>query len=195
MLWKSDPNKLALKIHERIISEKRDVTYSELEAMAKAKNIDLNVFDAALARLHRSKKVKQRMKGGDIMYTAIAKPKKKEKPRKSCLVQITLISSPYFEAQIYPLSDFKREKDVLYRSGAVVTPGYGENRIWFCPTDIGLENDDLPLPLDSETINAFPQIPDWDLSWMFLRPDEMLEFKARAKNMPLHMMKKIHKKK
>lgn len=193
MDWKEDPHKLALKIRDRLEKEKTDVTYTELAQIAEDKDIDIDIFDMALTKLHNSKKVKKRVKGGDIVYTAVPRPKKKEIKGKECLVQITLISSPYFEAQIYPLSDFKREDDTLYRLGAVVTPGYGENRIWFKPTDIGLPNDDLPLP--AHAIKAPMPFPEIDYSHIFLRPEEMKQFKADMKGIPLFMVKKYKTKK
>lgn len=191
MEWKTDANLLAVKIHKRI-EEAGEISYSALEKIATDKNIDLNVFDTAITRLHRSKKVTQRTKGDDILYKAVPKAKKKTKPAKECLVTINDQSSPYFEAVICPLSDFKKEDGVLYRYAAVLSPGFGTNRIWFKPTDIGLPKNDLPLPAQSQDIEEMP-FPEIDMSYLMLRPSEMLEFKAQMKGMPVHVMKQLKK--
>lgn len=189
--WKTDPNLLSVKIHARIESG-GEISYSELEKIATVKDIDLNVFDAAITRLHRSKKVKQRTKGEEIYYKAVPKPKRKTIPAKQCLVEITKKKSPFYGAMVYPLDEFKCEGKVLYRYGAVATPGYGENRIWFSPTDIGLAKDDLPLPAHTQHVEQMP-FPEIDMSWIVLRPSEMLEYKAQMKGMPLYMMKQLKK--
>ncbi len=192
MDWKTDHNLLAKKIFKRLESD-GELSYSDLENIAIEHEIKLNTFDAALAKLHRFKQVKQRTKGDEIYYKAIAKPVKAKKPAKECLFEITLISSPYFGATVCSLRRFKREDDTLYVECAVLTPKFGTNRIWVCPKDIGLPNNDLPLPTEAaEGEIPFPEI---DMSMIFLRPAEMLEYKAAAKGIPLHMMKKIHKKK
>lgn len=190
MDWKTDKNLLAKKILERIESTKDEISYSDLEKIATEKSIDLNIFDAAINTLHRFKKVTQRSKGEEIYYKAVPKPKSKRKLAKQCLVEITKKTSPFYGALVYPLDEFKKEKKVLYRYGAVVTPGYGENRIWFSPTDIGLAKDDLPLPAEAEHVEEMP-FPEIDMSYLTLRPSEMLEFKAQMKGMPVHMMKRI----
>jgi len=192
MDWKTDSILLAKKILSRIESSDGEVSYSDLEKIAIEKDIDLNIFDAAITKLHRFKKVTQKTKGDEIYYKAVLKLKKERKPAKQCLVKITLISSPYFDAVVCPLRRFKRENDTLYVECALLTPKFGTNRIWVCPKDIGLPNNDLPLP--AEAIEAPMPFPEWDLSWIMLRPDEMLEYKAAAKGIPLHMMKRIHKK-
>lgn len=74
--WQTDPNKLAWKMLAYIEKEDRDVTYSELEKRALLHNIDLSLLDVALGLLHKHAKVKQRVKGGDIVYCSA-----KEKPR------------------------------------------------------------------------------------------------------------------
>ena len=190
--WKTDHNLLSKKILERIAKSKAEVSYSDLEQVAVDKGIDLNIFDAAITKLHKFKKVTQRTKGEEIYYKAVPKPKRKTKPAKQCLVKITNKKSPYYEAMIFPLGEFKREGKVLYRYGAVCTPGYPDNRIWFCPKDVGLKNNDLPLPV-GEAENKMP-FPEIDMSWIVLRPKEMLEFKAQMKGIPAYMMKRIHKK-
>lgn len=192
MNWKEDSNLLAKKILARIESSKDEVSYSDLEKIAIEKDIDLNIFDAAVTKLHKFKKVTQRLKGEEIYYKAVPKPKSTRKPAKQCLVQITLISSPFFKATVCPLSGFKKENDTLYRECAVLTPGFGTNRMWMCPADIGLPNNDLPLPVGADD-SPIP-FPEIDMSMIFLRPAEMLEYKAAAKGIPLHMMKRIHRK-
>lgn len=187
MEWKTDHRLFAKKILAKIEESEDPVTYTSLQERSIEKGISLDVLDAALEHLHRFKKVKQKVKGDEIVYTA--KPKPKQKGAKECLVQITNKKSKFFEALIYPLSEFKKEGKILYRYGAVVTPGYGENRVWFCPTDIGLPNNDLPLPALAQEVDQMP-FPEWDLSWMFLTPDEMAEYKAQAKGMPLYLMQK-----
>jgi len=37
--------------------------------------------------------------------------------------------------------------------------------------------------------------PEWDLSWIFLTPEELVEYKAQAKNVPKHMLNLKHGKK
>lgn len=32
--------------------------------------------------------------------------------------------------------------------------------------------------------------PEIDMSWLFLKPEQMMEYKAAAKNMPVHMLQK-----
>lgn len=190
-MWKSDPNLLSKKILERIAKSKDEVSYTDLEKVAKEKDIDLNVFDAALSVLHRHKKVKQRLKGEEIYYKAIPKVKKERKPARQCLVKITNHKSDFYGAMIYPLNEFKRENKVLYRYGAVCTPGYGENRMWFCPFDIGLANSDLPIPdAVAEGDVAFPEI---DYSHIFLTPTQMMEYKAQLKGMSVHTMKRLNR--
>jgi len=193
MDWKSDSNLLAKKILARIESSKDEVSYSDLEKIATEKDIDLNIFDAAVTKLHKFKKVTQRLKGEEIYYKAVPKPKSTRKPAKQCLVQITLISSPFFKATVCPLSAFKKENGILYRECAVLTPKFGTNRMWMCPADIGLPNNDLPLPAEAIEVGEIP-FPEIDMSKLFLRPSEMLEFKAKMKGIPVHMMKRIHKK-
>lgn len=192
MDWKSDANLLSLKILARIEKSDGLISYSDLEQVAVDKDIDLNIFDAAISRLHKSKKVTQKTKGDEIYYKAVLKPKRKEMTAKQCLVEITLISSPYFGAVVCPLSRFKREDDTLYVECAVLTPKFGTNRAWICPKDIGLPENDLPLP--AEAIDAPMPFPEIDMSWIVLRPKEMLEFKAQMKGIPMYMMKRIHKK-
>lgn len=78
MNWKEDPNLLSVKILERIeATEGGTISYSELEKIAIDKNIDLFIFDTAITKLHRFKKITQRTKGDDIVYKAVPKPIKK----------------------------------------------------------------------------------------------------------------------
>lgn len=135
MEWKTDHNLLSKKILERIAKSKAEVSYSDLEQVAVDKNIDLNIFDAAITKLHRFKKVTQRVKGEEIYYKAVPKPKRK---------------AP------------------------------GSHLTW-------LRNN---YPYPKKFVMPFPEI---DMSWIFLTPDEMLEYKAQAKGMPSYMMKRIHK--
>lgn len=185
--WKTDPNLLAIKILNRIEKDNVDVTYATLQARAIEKEIDLDIFDRAIERLHKTKRVKQRVVGDEIVYSALPKETKPTKPAKQCLVRLQ------DGAMVYPLSEFKRENNKLYRLGAVLTPKYGQNTVWFCPSDIGLTDDNLPLPkmIEEEALRPFPEM---DLSFMFLSPSELLEYKAAAKGMPAYMMKGLHRK-
>ncbi len=68
--------KLAKKILIYIEKQSGDVTYTAIEERAKLRGIDPDVLDQALAKLHRFKKVEQRVIGGEIVYrpTRIKKP-------------------------------------------------------------------------------------------------------------------------
>lgn len=188
MDWKEDSNLLAKKILTRIENSKDEISYSDLEAVAVEKDISLDIFEAAMAQLHRHKKVTQRTKKEEIYYKAVPKVTVPKKPAKQCLVKITLKTSPFFNAIVCPLSGLKKENDVWYRECAVLTPKSGTNRTWICPADIGLPNIDFEQA--GESAIPFPEI---DMSMIFLRPAEMLAYKAAAKGIPLHMMKRIHK--
>ena len=60
------------------------------------------------------------------------------------------------------------------------------------------ENYPRPVPCKAKGCTGLCKkcepFPEIDMSWIVLKPAEMLEYKAQAKGIPLHMMKKIHKK-
>lgn len=145
MDWKTDQNQLAKKIEKRILAE-GEVSYSDLEKIALEKDIDLNVFDAALSKLHRFKKVTQTVKKDDIYYKPTPKPKPK----------------PPDDHMAWLRENYPRPEPC----GAKGCTGYCKKCM------------------------PFPEI---DMSYLFLKPSEMLEYKAKAKGMPIHMMKRIHK--
>lgn len=144
--WKHDPNLLAKKILARIESADGEVSYTDLEVIATTKQIDLNVFDAALSRLHRHKKVARRVSGDEIFYKPV--PRETVKAINSHVVWLR---------ENYP-------RPTPCAAGGCY----------------GLCNDCIPFP-------------DIDMSYITLRPDEMLEFKAKQKGMPAHIMKQLKK--
>ena len=139
--WKTDPRLFAKKILKRIEESEGDVSYTSLQERAIEKDISLDVLDAALEHLHRFKKVKQRVKGDEIMYRA--------KPR------------------AVPKDPF------------AVSTWMRENYPW-------------PKPCGAEGCTGLCKkcepFPEMDLSFIFLKPQEMKEYKARAKGMPLFML-------
>jgi len=132
MEWKSNPILFAKKIREKVEAADGDVPYSQLENRAIEFEIDLDVLDAALQHLHRFKKVKQRMLGGEIVYSAVPR----EKPK-----------------------DF--------------TPGL----TWL--------RENYPYP--KNFVMPFPEI---DMSYIFMKPDEIKAYRAQAKGIPLYLMNK-----
>lgn len=68
---------LATLIAKRITTD-APITYSTLEARAIEKNIDLSLFEEAMAIIHRSKLIEAKNSDGDIVYSIvvpkIAKP-------------------------------------------------------------------------------------------------------------------------
>ncbi|UOF78895.1 hypothetical protein [Caudoviricetes sp.] len=143
MEWKTDHRLLAKKIQKRIEEAEGDVPYSELEARAVELDISIDMLDAALEHLQRFKKVKQRVKGNEIIYKA--KPKSVPK-------------DPF-----------------------AVSTWMRENYPW--PTPCGAEG-------CTGLCKQCEPFPEMDLSWIFLKPQEMKEFKAQMKGMPLHVMNK-----
>ena len=141
--WKFDPNLFAKKIIERIEKSDTEVTYTSLQERAIEKGISLDVLDRALEKLHKFKQIKQRVKGDDIVYTVIEKPKPKDP-----FATRTWLNENY----PYP------------------TPCGADGCTGFC-----------------KACEPFPEI---DLSYIFLKPAEMKEYKAQAKGMPLFMMNK-----
>lgn len=74
--WKTDTNLFAIKILKRI-EEEGDTTYTFLQNRAVGKGISLDFLDQALEKLRRRKKVNQRVKGDEIIYSAVPKEKPK----------------------------------------------------------------------------------------------------------------------
>jgi hypothetical protein len=143
MEWKTDHRLFAKKILERIEKAEGDVTYTSLQERAIEKGIELDVLDRALEHLHRFKKVKQRVKGDEIIY----------RPRLKKVVKDPFAVASWVRDN-YPYP----------------TPCAAKGCTGIC---------DACMPF-----------PEWDLSWMFLTPDEMAEYKAQAKGMPLYLMQK-----
>jgi len=146
--WKTDANLFAKKILERIEKAEGDVSYTSLQARAEEKGISLDVLDRALEKLHKFKKVKQRVKGDDISYTDVPKA--------------------------IPKDPFAVQK-------------------W------ANENYPYPTPCGATDCKGFCKacepFPEMDLSYIFLKPQEMKEYKAKAKGMPLFMLQNKFKKK
>lgn len=67
-----EPTKLATKIAAKIAKE-QPVTYTELEARAVEKGIDLGVFQNAIVIIHRSKVIEVKDVKGELTYTIKAK--------------------------------------------------------------------------------------------------------------------------
>lgn len=145
MGWKDDHILLSKKILERIEETEGEISYSDLEQIAIKKNIDINIFDAAISHLHRFRKVTQKVKGEEIYYKFKPKPKKKNP----------------FAAQDWLRDNYPRP-----------TPCEAKGCHGIC-----------------KKCMPFPEI---DLSYLFLTPSEMLEFKAQMKGIPTYMMKRIH---
>jgi hypothetical protein len=133
--WKTDPRLFAKKILIRIEEAEGDVTYTSLQERAIEKDISLDVLDAALQHLHRFKKVKQRVKGDEIIYKA--------KPR-------AVLKDPFATST------------------------------WV--------RDNYPYPGKNGVPEFVMPFPEMDLSFIFLKPQEMKEYKARAKGMPLFVL-------
>lgn len=142
MEWKTDPNLFAKKILAYIEKANSDVSYTQLLDRALAKDITVDLLDRALERLHKSKKIKKRVKDNDIVYTALPK---------------AVIKSP-----ISYLSWVRQNY-----------PRPGENGI-------------------PAFVMPWPEI---DMSYLFLKPEQMKVYKAEAKGMPLYMMNSKFKKK
>jgi hypothetical protein len=50
--------------------------------------------------------------------------------------------------------------------------------------------DNYPWPGQNGIPEFVMPFPEWDLSWIFLTPDEMKEYRAKAKGMPLFVLNK-----
>ena len=121
-----DPLLLSSKIIDRIEKD-RSVTYSQLEARAVEKGISLDIFESAMARVHKNKSVEMKTTGEEITYTV----KKPELP--------AIHSHVTWCREHYPY------------------PG----------------RDGVP-----EFVMPFPEI---DMSFIFLKPEELDKFKAELR--------------
>ncbi len=72
---------LATKIITRILTDGSS-TYDKLEARAVAKGISMDVFQAAMTIVHRSKLIEQSVKFGVIQYKPYVKPTPKPGPQR-----------------------------------------------------------------------------------------------------------------
>jgi len=64
--WKTNATELSKKM---LLYIDKEVTYTQLEARAVSKGINLHILDQALTILHKVKSVNKRVKAGDIVYS------------------------------------------------------------------------------------------------------------------------------
>lgn len=89
-----EPTKLATKIAAKIAKE-QPVTYTELEARAVEKGIDLGVFQNAIVIIHRSKVIEVKDVKGELTYTIKAKADPKPELSKPTYSRADLGESPF----------------------------------------------------------------------------------------------------
>ena len=142
MDWYTDKNLLAKKILEKIAQSNELLSYTTLLDRAGQLGIEQNIFDAAIERLQKTKRVTVKVKGDEIYYKALEKPKPKA-----------------FDSHLQWLK----------------------------------ENYPYPTPCSATDCHglcvACMPFPEIDMSYLFMTPDEMKEYKAQMKGLPVHMLK------
>ena len=127
----TNPTELATKI-AIYIAKNAPVSYEQLRLRAESHKIPMGVFSNAMVIIHRSKRIEQKSKGDDIIYT------------------IVIPKAP---------------------------PSAGSHITW-------VKENYPPMTKENDGSGI-----DVDFSYLFLKPDEMKEYKAAAKGMPVHMMR------
>lgn len=149
----NDPVIIATRI-VKLIHQKKQVSLSDLEERAKKHKLNMATFDLAMSGIHKLKNIKRVVKNGDIVYS-ILEPKEPKIRSIDCLVWVNNLA-------VMPTGEFKKENNILYVQGRVLTPNKLKiDTIWFKPTDIGLPDDDLPLPPQAQPeLIPFDPIPE-----------------------------------
>lgn len=149
----NDPVEIATRI-VKLIHQKKQVRLSDLEERAKKHKLSMATFDLAMSGIHKLKNIKRVVKGNDIVYSIVQQTEPKIKTL-DCLVWINNLA-------VLPTGEFKKENNILYVQGRVLTPNKLKiDTIWFKPTDIGLPDNDLPLPPQAQPeLIPFEAIPE-----------------------------------